>query len=55
VTTRRSVQLFLHTSDERRRKQTLDMLPAFEAAGCQHVVLGFHQPPTEEQIKRVAP
>jgi hypothetical protein len=33
---------------------TLDILPAFEAAGCQHAVLNFSQPPTEDQLKHVA-
>jgi hypothetical protein len=35
--------------------ETLDLLPAYEAAGCEHAVLNFYEPPTDTQLKRAAP
>ena len=32
--------------------ETLDLLPAYKAAGCQHAVLNLYQPPTDAQLKR---
>ena len=52
---RRGVQVFLHPAQERAMAETLDLLPAYEAAGCQHAVLNFYQPPTDGQLERVAP
>jgi F420-dependent oxidoreductase-like protein len=52
---RRGVQVFLHPAQERAMAETLDLLPAYEAAGCQHAVLNFYQPPTDAQLKRAAP
>lgn len=55
ATIRRGVQIFLNPAQENQTKSTLDMLPAFEAAGCQHAVLSFYQPPTTDQLRRLAP
>ena len=52
---RRGVQVFLHPARERAMAETLDLLPAYEAAGCQHAVLNFYQPPTDGQLERAAP
>jgi len=52
---RRGVQVFLHPAQERAMAETLDLLPAYEAAGCQHAVLNFYQPPTDGQLERAAP
>jgi len=55
ATIRRGVQLFLHPAQQRRTTKTLDMLPAYQAVGCQHAVLSFYQPPTGQQLQRAAP
>jgi len=55
ATLRRGVQLFLHPEQEEQLNQQLGLLPAFEDAGCEHVVLSFYQPPTRAQLERVAP
>lgn len=52
---RRGVQLFLHPAQESQVEQQIAMLPAFEDAGCEHVVLSFYQPPTHAQLEKVAP
>jgi F420-dependent oxidoreductase-like protein len=52
---RRGVQVFLHPAQERAMAETLDLLPAYEAAGCQHAVLNFYQPPSDGQLERAAP
>lgn len=49
---RRSVQLFLHPAMEGQVDEQLDKLPAFEEAGCQHVVLSFYQPPDRALLER---
>jgi hypothetical protein len=54
ATIRRGVQILLNPAQENQMQSTPDMLPAFEAAGCQHAMLNFYQPPTEDQLKRVA-
>ena len=51
---RRSVQLFLHPTQEGQIEALLDTLPAYEEAGCEHVVLSFYQPPTRAQLERCA-
>jgi F420-dependent oxidoreductase-like protein len=51
---RRSVQLFLHPAQEGQVDELLATLPSYEAAGCEHVVLSFYQPPTREQLERCA-
>ncbi len=35
--------------------KTLDMLPTYEAAGCQHAILSFYQPPTARRLAAAAP
>ena len=52
---RRSVQLFLHPTQEGQIEQQLATLPQYEDAGCEHVVLSFYQPPTRAQLEHVAP
>ena len=52
---RRGVQVFLYPAEERAMTETLDLLPAYEAAGGQHAVLNFYEPPTDAQLKRAAP
>ena len=52
---RRGVQVFLYPAEERAMTETLDLLPAYEAAGCEHAVLNFYEPPTDTQLKRAAP
>jgi F420-dependent oxidoreductase-like protein len=52
---RRSVQLFLHPNVEGQAEAELEKLPAFEDAGCEHVVLSFYAPPTREMLERSAP
>jgi F420-dependent oxidoreductase-like protein len=54
ATIRRGAQLLLNPAQENEMRNLLDTLPAFEAAGCQHTVLNFYQPPTEDQLRRVA-
>jgi len=51
---RRSVQLFLHPAMEGQVDEQLAKLPAFEEAGCQHVVLSFYQPPDRALLERCA-
>jgi F420-dependent oxidoreductase-like protein len=51
---RRSVQLFLHPRDPEQVAAQLDALPAYEAAGCQHAVLSFYQPPDADLLERTA-
>jgi F420-dependent oxidoreductase-like protein len=51
---RRSVQLFLHPAQEGQVDVLLSSLPAYEQAGCEHVVLSFYQPPTRDQLERCA-
>ncbi|OBF15708.1 TIGR03560 family F420-dependent LLM class oxidoreductase [Mycobacterium sp. ACS4331] len=51
---RRSVQLFLHPQDPAQVDKELATLPDYEAAGCQHVVLSFYQPPDTEHLERAA-
>jgi alkanesulfonate monooxygenase SsuD/methylene tetrahydromethanopterin reductase-like flavin-dependent oxidoreductase (luciferase family) len=53
ATIRRGAQLLLNPAQENEMRNLLDTLPAFEAAGCQHAVLNFYQPPTEDQLSRV--
>ena len=52
---RRSVQVFLHPAQRDQMAKTLDMLPAYEAAGCQHAILSFYEPPTVRQLATAAP
>jgi F420-dependent oxidoreductase-like protein len=52
---RRSVQVFLHPAQQDQMAKTLDMLPAYEAAGCQHAILSFYEPPTARQLAAAAP
>jgi len=51
---RRSVQLFLHPSQEGQVDALLETIPLYEKAGCEHVVLSFYQPPSREQLERCA-
>jgi alkanesulfonate monooxygenase SsuD/methylene tetrahydromethanopterin reductase-like flavin-dependent oxidoreductase (luciferase family) len=51
---RRSVQLFLHPQQEGQIEALLETLPAYEQAGCEHVVLSFYQPPSRAQLERCA-
>lgn len=50
----RSVQLFIRPADEGQLEQQLATLPAFKARGCQHAVLSFYQPPTDDQLRMCA-
>lgn len=52
---RRSVQVFLHPAQPGQLAETLDMLPAYEAAGCQHAILSFCELPTARQLATAAP
>ena len=52
---RRGVQLFIHPAQEGQLEQQMALVPAFEDAGCQHVVLSFYQPPSRAQLEHVAP
>ncbi len=51
---RRSVQLFLHPQNPEQVDAELAALPAYEAAGCQHAVLSFYQPPDDALLRRCA-
>jgi alkanesulfonate monooxygenase SsuD/methylene tetrahydromethanopterin reductase-like flavin-dependent oxidoreductase (luciferase family) len=51
---RRGVQLFLHPAQEGQIDGLLETLPAYEQAGCEHVVLSFYQPPSRAQLARCA-
>lgn len=51
---RRSVQLFLHPDKPGQVEEQLAVLSDYESLGCQHVVLSFYQPPTEELLERCA-
>jgi hypothetical protein len=51
---RRSVQLFVQPAQEGHMDAQLATLPEFEAAGCQHAVLSFYQPPTPQQLTKCA-
>ncbi len=52
---RRSVQLFIIPSMEGQPDQMVSMLPAYEEAGCEHVVLSFYSPPSRDLLERLAP
>lgn len=52
---RRSVQLFLHPAQEGQVEEALASLDAYAAAGCEHAVLSFYQPPGRELLERCAP
>jgi F420-dependent oxidoreductase-like protein len=52
---RRGVQLFLHPAQEGQVEETLARLPQYEAAGAEHVVLSFYQPPSRQLLEKVAP
>lgn len=54
ATIRRGVQILLDPAQENQMRNRLDLLPAYQAAGCQHAVLNFNQPPTEDQLERVS-
>jgi len=51
---RRGVHLFLHPAQEGQIDGLLETLPAYELAGCEHVVLSFYQPPSRAQLARCA-
>jgi F420-dependent oxidoreductase-like protein len=51
---RRSVQLFLHPDQEGQIDALLADVPAYAAAGCEHIVLSFYQPPSREVLERCA-
>lgn len=51
---RRSVQLFLHPGQPGQVDGQLAQLPDYQAAGCEHVVLSFYQPPTGQLLQRCA-
>jgi F420-dependent oxidoreductase-like protein len=53
-TIRRSVQLFLHPSQPGQIDEQLALLSDYEAAGCEHVVLSFYQPPAADMMARCA-
>lgn len=50
----RSVQLFLHPAQGNQVEEQLALLPEYEQLGCQHAVLSFYQPPTEQLLARCA-
>ncbi|MBU3751491.1 MAG: LLM class flavin-dependent oxidoreductase, partial [Mycobacterium sp.] len=50
----RSVQLFLHPGDPEQLEGQLGLLPRYRDAGCQHVVLSFHEPPDRAVLQRCA-
>lgn len=52
---RRSVQLFIHPQQEGQPEAELARLPEYEAAGCEHVVFSFYQPPARALLERFAP
>ncbi len=52
---RRSAQVFLHPAQQGQMAKTLDLLPAYEAAGCQHIILSFYEPPSARQLAAAAP
>ncbi|MGH2830985.1 MAG: TIGR03560 family F420-dependent LLM class oxidoreductase [Actinomycetota bacterium] len=54
-TIRRGVQLFIHPAVEGQADEQFQKFPEFEAAGCQHVVLSFYQPPPRDMLERLAP
>jgi alkanesulfonate monooxygenase SsuD/methylene tetrahydromethanopterin reductase-like flavin-dependent oxidoreductase (luciferase family) len=51
---RRSVQLFVQPAEDGHLEQQLAALPELKAAGCQHAVLSFYQPPTVQQLQMCA-
>jgi F420-dependent oxidoreductase-like protein len=52
---RRGVQLFLHPASEEQVEQQVALIPSYEDAGAQHVVLSFYQPPSRALLERLAP
>jgi F420-dependent oxidoreductase-like protein len=52
---RRSVQLFIHPTVEGQAEGEFEKLPAYEDAGCEHVVLSFYAPPSRDVLERLAP
>ncbi len=52
---RRGAQLFLHPAQEGQVDETIARIPEYEAAGAQHIVLSFYQPPSRELLEKVAP
>jgi len=51
---RRSAQLFLHPDKPGQVEEQLGLLPEYVNRGCEHAVLSFYQPPTEQLLQRCA-
>ncbi|MFP5225166.1 MAG: TIGR03560 family F420-dependent LLM class oxidoreductase [Actinomycetota bacterium] len=51
----RGAQMFLHPAAPEQIEEQLDRIPALADAGCEHLVLSFYQPPSEEVLERCAP
>jgi len=51
---RRSAQLFLHPDKPGQVEEQLSLLPEYADYGCEHAVLSFYQPPTEQLLERCA-
>jgi F420-dependent oxidoreductase-like protein len=52
---RRGVQLFVFPNVEGNAESHVANFPAFEDAGCDHVVLSFYAPPSHELLEKLAP
>lgn len=52
---RRGVQLFVHPAVDGQPEQQLALVPQFEDAGCEHVVMSFYQPPSSDLLEAMAP
>jgi alkanesulfonate monooxygenase SsuD/methylene tetrahydromethanopterin reductase-like flavin-dependent oxidoreductase (luciferase family) len=51
---RRSVQIFLYPLQPEQVATQLNLLPRFAELGCEHAVLSFYQPPSDELLERCA-
>ena len=51
---RRAVQLFLHPRKPEQVSEQLRLLPDYQRLGCEHAVLSFYQPPSEELLQQCA-
>ncbi|MGZ4139838.1 MAG: LLM class F420-dependent oxidoreductase [Actinomycetota bacterium] len=51
---RRGVQLFLHPEQQEQLDKQIASIPAYEEAGCDHVVLSFYQPPGRGVLEKLA-
>jgi F420-dependent oxidoreductase-like protein len=52
---RRGAQLFLHPNQEEQLARQVASIPAYQDAGCDHIILSFYQPPSRAILEALAP